>query len=33
MRIKRLISRLVDWLTANGISAEQIVNCIRYITK
>lgn len=31
--IKRIINRLVEWLEANGISNEKIVDCIQYITK
>lgn len=33
MKIKRLLNRLVQWLKAHGITAEQIADCIDYITK
>lgn len=33
MKIKRLINRLVQWLKAHGVTAEQIADCIDYITK
>lgn len=33
MKIKRLINRLIQWLNAHGITAEQIADCIDYITK
>lgn len=33
MKIKRLVNRLVQWLKAHGITAEQIADCIDYITK
>lgn len=33
MRIKRLINRLVAWLSANGMTGDQIAECISYITK
>ena len=33
MKIKRLINRLVQWLKAHGITADQIADCIDYITK
>ena len=33
MKIKRLINRLIQWLKAHGISAEQITECVEYITK
>mgnify|MGYP006913554781 CR=1 FL=1 len=33
MRIKRLIHRLVAWLRLRGLSADDIAECISYITK
>lgn len=33
MRLKQLINRLIDWLKAHGLTAEQIADCISYITK
>lgn len=33
MKIKRLINRLIQWMKAHGISAEQIADCIDYVTK
>ena len=30
-KIKRLINRLVKWLTAHGISPAEIADCIEYI--
>lgn len=33
MRMKRLISRLIEWLKAHGMSAAEILQCIEYITK
>ena len=33
MKIKRLLNRLIAWLRANGITPEQIADCIEYITK
>ena len=33
MKLKRLINRLIEWLKAHGISAEDIADCISYITK
>ena len=33
MKIKRLIRRLIEWLKANSISADKILECIEYITK
>lgn len=32
-KIKRLINRLVKWLTAHGISPAEIADCIEYITR
>lgn len=32
-KIKRLINRLVHWLTAHGLSGDDIAECIEYITK
>lgn len=32
-QMKRLLNRLVEWLKINGIAAEQIADCIDYITK
>ena len=32
MRLRRLIHRLVEWLKAHDISAEDIADCISYIT-
>ena len=31
--VKRMIGRLVEWLENHGISAEDIADCIKYITK
>lgn len=31
--VKRLINRLIGWLKAAGFTAEQITECIEYITK
>lgn len=33
MRLKRIISRLIEWLKTHGVSADDIVDCIGYITK
>ena len=33
MKTKRIIARLVEWLKAHCASAEQITDCIEYITK
>lgn len=33
MRMKRLISRLIEWLKAHRMSAADILQCIEYITK
>lgn len=33
MKFKRLINRLIQWLKVNGLTAEQIADCIDYITK
>lgn len=33
MRLKRMIHRLIEWLEAHGISAEEIADCISYITE
>lgn len=33
LRIKRLINRLTEWLRAYGMKAEDILDCIEYITK
>ena len=33
MRVKRLIRRLVEWLKAHNMTAEDILDCIEYITK
>lgn len=32
-RIKRLINRLVKWLTNHGISPTDNADCIEYITR
>ena len=32
-KVKRLINRLVEWLKDHNISAEDIADCIDYITK
>lgn len=31
--MKRLISRLIEWLAARGLNDADILECIRYITK
>ena len=31
--MKELINRLTEWLEKNGHTYEEIVECIRYITK
>lgn len=31
--LKKLLNRLVEWLKANGMTGEQIADCIAYITK
>ena len=33
MKVKRLINCLIQWLKAQGLSPEQIADCIEYITK
>ncbi len=33
VKLKILISRLIDWLKSKGFKAEEIVECISYITK
>ncbi len=33
MKMKRLISRLIEWLKAHGMSAAKKLGCIEYITK
>lgn len=33
MRMKRLLRRLIEWLTERGMTAEQVLECISYITK
>ena len=33
MKMKRWISRLIEWLKAHGMSAADILQCIEYITK
>lgn len=33
LKIKRLINRLTEWLKAYGMKAEDILDCIEYITK
>lgn len=33
MKLKRLINRLIAWMRANGLTAEQVADCISYITK
>lgn len=32
-RMKRLISRLIEWLAARGLNDAEILDCIKYITK
>ena len=32
-RMLKLINRLIQWLEAKGMSAQQIVDCIKYITR
>lgn len=31
--VKKLISRLIEWLKRRGFTAEDIVDCISYITQ
>ena len=33
MQAKRLINRLIKWLKAHGMKAEDIAECIDYITQ
>ena len=33
MKMKRLLRRLIEWLKTKGLSAEEIVECIEYITR
>lgn len=33
MKLKRLINRLIAWLLAHGLTAEQGADCISYITQ
>ena len=33
MKTKRLISRLIAWLKAHGMTADDVLDCIEYITK
>lgn len=33
MKFERLINRLIEWLKAHNIAAEQIDDCIDYIKK
>lgn len=31
--MKRMIAKLIEWLTKRGLSDADILDCIRYITK
>lgn len=32
-KMKRMISRLIEWLTRRGLTDTEILDCIRYVTK
>ena len=32
-RMKRMLRRLIEWLKTKGLTAEEIVECIEYITR
>lgn len=33
MKMKRMINRLVKWMKEHGMTAEEIAECISYITQ
>jgi len=33
LKIKRLIYRLIEWLKLHGVTTDDILDCIEYITK
>jgi hypothetical protein len=33
MKMKRLIARLIEWMSARGFDAKDIIDCMRYITQ
>ena len=33
LKMKRMLRRLIEWLKTKGLTAEEIVECIEYITR